>query len=98
MILDKSLLDKHNLDIMHPNFFTEYARRRGLELVFSGYLGSFEPNLPIAIKGYGSLPQFMVKIFLRLTNVIRRLEMFDQINHPFISSYLLTVYIRGMSF
>jgi 2-polyprenyl-3-methyl-5-hydroxy-6-metoxy-1,4-benzoquinol methylase len=92
MILDKSLLDKHNLDIMDPIYFAEFARQRSLEIVFSGYLGSFEPSLPIANKGHGSLSQFMVKAFLKLMRVVRGLEIFDDINHPFISSYLLTVY------
>lgn len=97
IILDKSILDKHNMDIMDPSYFAEFARHRRLETVFSGYLGSFEPSLPIAVKGHSSLSQLLVKIFLRLTNAARRFEIFDNINNPFISSCLLTVYKKGLN-
>lgn len=96
-ILDKTVLEKHNLDIMTPEYFEKIASRYGLEMVSAGYLGSFEPSLPIAQKGPSSFQQLIVKAFIRITKAIRERVIFDNLNNPFISSYILAVYKKGPS-
>lgn len=91
-VLDQSLLDKHNLSIMNTAYFETLAGRLGLEKDFLGYIGSFEPSLPIAKPGYGTLAQNLVKIGIKLALQLRRLRFFDGINHPAISSYILAIY------
>lgn len=91
-ILDQTLLDKHNLTIMNTGYFEALADRLGIEREFVDYIGSFEPSLPIAKPGYGSLAQNLIKIGLRLAAPVRNLRIFDGLNHPTISSYLLSIY------
>lgn len=91
-ILDQSLLDKHNLSIMNLAYFEGLSRRLGLESETIKYIGSFEPSLPIAKPGYGSLAQNLVKVGLRLALQVRKLRVFDTINNPAISSYILAIY------
>lgn len=91
-VLDPTLLDKHNLAIMNTDYFEGLAARLGLQREIVKYIGSFEPSLPIAKPGYGSLAQNLVKIGLRLALPMRKLALFDRLNHPTISSYILSIY------
>lgn len=92
-VLDPSLLEKHNLQIMTPEFFRALAVERGLSLKHLSYLGSFEPSLPIGPAGWRVTPQvFATKALLRIARLLRRPRFFDGINHPYFSSYLLAAY------
>jgi SAM-dependent methyltransferase len=94
-ILDQTLLDKHNLSIMNTAYFEALGKKLRLEQDFIGYIGSFEPSLPIARPGYGSLAQNLLKIGIRLAVPLRRLRFFDRVNHPAISSYILAIYRKS---
>ncbi|HEY9855758.1 MAG TPA: class I SAM-dependent methyltransferase [Stenomitos sp.] len=89
--LDVSVLEKHNLAVMEPTFFQDCAQRFGLKVDFLGYLGSFEPSLPIAKARVENTPQFLAKSFIWAARRLRRFSFWDQVNHPLISSYLLAV-------
>lgn len=93
-ILDKGLLDKHNLDIMCLEYFNRLAEQHELKPVSIRYLGSFEPSLPIAISGSRRPLQLMVRACLRLARSLRRFKFFDSLNSRYFSSYILSVYIK----
>lgn len=90
--LDPSILDKHNLGIMNLDYFRALAERLSLRLDYLGYIGSFEPSLPIAKRGYGNPVQFVIKCLLRIASVIRRASAWDRFNNRFVSSYILAIY------
>jgi SAM-dependent methyltransferase len=91
-VLDKSIIDKHNLTIMNLDFFRKLAEKFKLNTTFLGYIGSFEPSLPIARHKYGNPLQFLVKSLLWLAVRIRRFRALDRFNNRFVSSYILAVY------
>ena len=94
-ILDKTVLDKHNLDIMSLEYFTGLADRFNLETTYLNYFGSFEPALPIAKLRIENPLQFMVKSFIWLARRVRRIKMLDALNNPFFSSYILAIYKKS---
>lgn len=96
-LLDKSILDKHNLEIMCPEFFYQLADRSKLKPILVSYIGSFEPSLPISSLGRSSFLQLMIRGCLWLARLIRRLKVFDSINGRFFSSYILAVYKKSES-
>lgn len=91
-ILDQSILDKHNLQIMNLSYFEELGKKHKLEKIAIKYLGSFEPDLPIPKYKYGSPLQIIIKILLFVARIIRRFEVFDNFNSPYYSSYILAIY------
>ena len=91
-ILDRAILDKHNLEIMRSEFFYQLAERYQLTPVVIRYIGSFEPSLVIPFQGKNSSLQLMVRGFLWLARKVRRLKIFDSVNGRFFSSYILAVY------
>lgn len=93
-ILDRSILDKHNRRIMEMSFFQQLAKKFALSIQFLDYIGSFEPDLPIARTGIRNPQQFLVKSVLKMARQIRRISFWDQINHPMFSSYILAVFRR----
>lgn len=94
-ILDRTVLDKHNLEVMSTSFFAKLGSRFDLTLRSAAYIGSFEPLLPMGRPGVAGPAQFFVKVFLRVCTYIRRLRLFDRVNSRFFSSYILAVYTRG---
>jgi SAM-dependent methyltransferase len=94
-ILDPSLLDKHNLSIMNLDYFRGLEKILPISLKSARYIGSFEPNLPIAKDKPHTIKQILVKIFLSITNRIRKLSFFDNLNHPLISSYIIVVFTKN---
>jgi SAM-dependent methyltransferase len=94
-ILDNTLLEKHNLSIMSTKYLGDLAIRFGLTKEFVGYIGSFEPSLPIPVTRYGTFLQICVKTFLWGMRRVRKIRALDRINHPFISSYLLGIYRKS---
>lgn len=91
-ILDKEILDKHNLEIMTPDYFRGLAQRHGLLIKSLGYIGSFEPALPMIKPGSGGVARTAIKGGLKILSRLRRLKAFDSVNSRFFSSYILAVY------
>lgn len=96
-VLNQEVLDKHNLNIMHLNYFRHLADRYKLKPVTIRYLGSFEPSLPIAIRERRSPLQLMIRVILKLARIVRRLKIFDAFNGRLFSSYILAVYKKSDS-
>lgn len=92
--LDSEILDKHNLEIMRIDYFQKLALRYQLKTEYIGYIGSFEPSLPIPAPRVNPL-KLLVRGMLWAARKARRLRWFDAINHPQISSYLLAIYQKG---
>ena len=93
-ILDPVILDKHNLNIMNLPFFRNLEKDFNLQTKYIGYIGSFEPSLPIAKYKYGNPLQFFVRVMLYILRQIRKFKFFDKLNHKFFSSYILAIYIK----
>ena len=91
-LLDQSILDKHNLNIMNLRYFHSLGTRLKLEPISVQYLGSFEPALFIPRHRFGNPIQFVLRIMLFGIKWIRKIPFFDRINHPCFSSYILAVY------
>ena len=96
-ILDKTILEKHNLEIMNLCYFTGLANRFGMRIKFLDYIGSFEPALPIARSGVRNPLEFAVKGFLWLSRRIRRIHMVDFVNSRFFSSYILAIFQKKIN-
>ena len=94
-ILNKELLDAHNLSIMNLDYFHELGKLFSLQPMFVDYIGSFEPSLPIPKHKYGNPLQFMLKSAIHIANKIRKFEVFDTINHKYISSTILAIYRKS---
>ncbi len=94
-VLDQSILDKHNLNIMSPRYLAGLAEKFPLTVKSTEYIGSFEPSLPIAPAGWRVSPGVMLaKAAVRIAHFARRIRAFDRLNHPSFSSYLLAVYTK----
>ncbi len=91
-ILDDTLLDKHNLDIMNLEYFRNLAQKFSLTPLFADYIGSFEPALFIGKPGARDARQFFIKILLRLSACLRRIKFLDKVNGPLFSCYILAAY------
>jgi 2-polyprenyl-3-methyl-5-hydroxy-6-metoxy-1,4-benzoquinol methylase len=94
-ILDKTIIDKHNLKIMNLNYFNKVAKKFNLNTVFLNYIGSFEPSLFISKSKYGNLTHFLMKVFLYPFRFLRKLSFFDGINSRLFSSYILAIYKKS---
>lgn len=90
-MLDKAILDAHNLDVMSLDYLGKAAAGRGLEVRFLRYIGSFEPALPIPPRRTRNPLLLAMKLALRVARRIRRLKIFDNMNNAIISSYMLMV-------
>jgi 2-polyprenyl-3-methyl-5-hydroxy-6-metoxy-1,4-benzoquinol methylase len=96
-LLDNQILEKHNLDVMSPEYFHHLADRYELKPVTIRYIGSFEPSLPIPAQGRNNPVQFMLRAGLWLARKVRRFRAFDAINGRHFSSYILAVYRKSES-
>ena len=96
-LLDKNILDKHNLDVMSSEYFYDLADRHKLKPIAVRYIGSFEPSLPIPAQGRNSPLQLVVRGALWLARKIRRLRIFDAINGHRFSSYIVAIYRKNES-
>jgi SAM-dependent methyltransferase len=94
-ILDKGILEKHNLDIMNLDYFRGLGDRLSLQPVFLDYVGSFEPTLFIANYRFGNPLQVIVRAGLWFARRIRRWRGFDQFNHRLYSGYILAIYRKS---
>ena len=94
-ILNKDILDKHNLKIMNLDYFRGLGKRLSLEPVFLDYVGSFEPTLFMAGYRFGNPLQIAVRAGLWLARRIRRFKILDGVNHRFFSGYILANYRKS---
>ncbi len=94
-LLDKTILEKHNLDVMCPEFFYHLADRNNLKPIAISYIGSFEPSLPIPPQGKNSLLQLSARGSLWVARKLRRFKIFDAINGRYFSSYILAIYQKS---
>ncbi len=94
-VLDRTVLDKHNLKIMNLDYFERLANRFDLKPTFINYIGSFEPGLPLRKSGKVTALQFGVRSLLWISRHIRKIKLLDSLNHRFFSSYILAVYEKG---
>lgn len=94
-VLDKNILDKHNLDVMRLEYFYHLADRYNLKPLSVRYIGSFEPSLPIPSHDRKGVLQFAIRGVLWIARGMRRLKFFDTINGHFFSSYILAVYKKS---
>lgn len=90
-MLDRTILRAHNTSIMNLDFFRKTAPALGMHLETSEYLGSFEPALPLTYQPR-SWRNIFPKAILRCASYIRKWRRLDNINSPFLSSYILTIY------
>lgn len=88
-MLDRSVIDKHNLSVMDPAFLTSWAGARGLAVERVGYLGGFEPGLPIVDTSRMNPAIFLARALMWVGFRVRRSPALDNLNGPRISSYLL---------
>ena len=95
--LKPEILDKHNLSIMNLRWFEQLTHQFPLKPAHIGYLGSFEPSLPVADRGVKSAGQLLVKLLLKAGVWLRRLRWLDHVNHPVLSSYILAIYVKNAS-
>ncbi len=91
--LDPSILDKHNLEIMQPEFFNRIAREFGLQIKTCSYIGSLEPALPI-FKTHPALGQRMFRRMLYYLGLIRQNRALDSLNHPWFSGSLVALFTK----
>ncbi|MBP7688052.1 MAG: class I SAM-dependent methyltransferase [Thermoflexales bacterium] len=81
------LLDVHNTSIMRLSFLQDVAARFNLTPRFTGLIGGYEPGLWDSTGRSG-----VVRNVIRAANLLRRVRLFDRINHPAFSGYWLGVY------
>lgn len=93
LVLDKRILNAHNTSIMNKAFFHSLQDSLSIEMNSFQYLGSFEPSLPMTYERK-SLLNFAPKAFLRVAAMVRRLHLWDVINSPLASSYILATYTK----
>ena len=96
-ILDKSELEKHNTGVMKPGYFKKAAAVFRLDTRFLGYIGSFEPALPLTTIGWNGAAASVIKVFLAVMRRIRKIRALDNVNSRFFSSYILAVYTKRAS-
>ncbi len=88
-MLDRSIVDKHNLSVMDPAYLSAWAGERGLAVERLGYLGGFEPGLPIVDTSRMNPAIFLARAIMWVGFRVRRSPSLDNLNGPCISSYLL---------
>jgi len=91
-ILDKEILDKHNLNIMNLAYFKQLAIECNLDPLFVDYIGSFEPALAIPKYRFGNPIQIFTRAILFGIRILRKFKFFDHLNSKYFSSYILAVY------
>lgn len=90
-ILDVEVLHKHNLATMETEWLHRVGENTGLDMISVGYLGSFEPDLPVPGPRPRSWRQTAVMAALHAARTLRKMAVWDGLNHPFFSAYLLAV-------
>lgn len=91
-MMSDRILKKHNLDIMKLKYFKRISDIFNLEILSSSYIGSFEPCLFIDENLNPRFYHKVINLTLKFCKHVRKLDIFDNINHPLISSYILSIY------
>jgi SAM-dependent methyltransferase len=82
-------LDKHNLSIMRPGFFTELSARLGLGLLEQRYVGGFDPTLFVKPPELDLARNLAIRLPLVVLRHMRQPALFDRFNSPLYSSYIM---------
>lgn len=90
--LNEQILKKHNLNIMNLEFFDSLAYKFKIKKISVNYIGSFEPSLPIPGRNIFNIKQFLIRSFLFLIRLLRKLTILDNLNSKYFSSYILAIY------
>lgn len=92
-LLDKRVIDLHNIDIMNLEFFRDLPSRHSVHKVSSNYICSFEPSLPIHNRKL-SFKYFIPILFIRILLLLRKFKFFDNFNSKYVSSYIFTSAVK----
>jgi SAM-dependent methyltransferase len=86
--VSEDILKKHNLNVMDRKFFEKLPERFPLETISVKYKCSFEPELFLSDKKL-SIP---FRAARKTFSLLRRSPIFDGVNSPHFSSYILAVF------
>ncbi|MCX5784018.1 MAG: methyltransferase domain-containing protein [Elusimicrobia bacterium] len=93
-IVDKYLalktLPGHNLAVMEPQVFCRLAQEFGMETIFAGYVGGFEP----ALFNFNAVKNPFVRLALKLASRACSV-LFGAVNSKFTSSYIMAVFRKS---
>lgn len=95
-VLDVEVLRKHNLSTMDTEWFHRTAAKAGVKVISVGFLGSFEPDLPVPGPRPRSWRQTSILAALRVARLLRKATLWDSLNHPLFSSYLLAAFEKDI--
>ncbi len=84
----RDMLRKHNVEIMHPEFLRQFARRYDFDVDYLGYFGGPHPaGAKLRISESRGV-QSALAAALRALEAIRRRKMWDRVNSRLFSHYL----------
>ncbi|MFA6317544.1 MAG: class I SAM-dependent methyltransferase [Elusimicrobiota bacterium] len=87
-----SFLAAHNASVMNRAFFEEFAARAGLETVFLGYIGGFEPDLVGPER-----TAYLRRGVLKALRTLRRLPGAGRLNGSLWSAFLVGLFRKPLS-
>lgn len=91
---DKQTLDRHNLKVMELSMWDNIERDLGLDPLFKGYIGGFEPNM-FRMK-QKNLINSTIRVLLKLCRIFTdRWRLLRKINGRFLSGYIMFVYRKS---
>ena len=88
-----NILPTHNLEIMNLNFFRHFAEQNGLNTLYLGYVGGFEPDY----YDYSKMPDWFKLVMYPLI-AGTRVPLLNQVNSRLHSSYILGIFGLGEGF
>lgn len=89
--LAPDLLSKHNTEMMNPEGWSSFERQLGLEVLWKGYLGGFEPSVFNRWE-QPSLKHLPLRAAAATMTRLFRFRPFKLVNAPVFSHYILAVY------
>lgn len=88
----RKLIPKHHLESMNLGLYQRLAVERGVEVVFIGYIGGFEPSMFNTQLIRNKLLRLLTRIVVKTFSIV-----FFNTNNRFTSSYIMTIYKTGKS-
>ncbi|MEK7382553.1 MAG: class I SAM-dependent methyltransferase [Elusimicrobiota bacterium] len=86
-LVTPELLAVHNQTVMNRLFFEDFGRSRGLETLFLGYIGGFEPD------NLGPpRPALLRRVVLKALRILRALPGTGKLNSVLFSGFLIGLY------
>jgi SAM-dependent methyltransferase len=84
----------HNVATMDTSTWRPIEHRLGLERLFVGYIGGFEPLMFKGTERHGLIPRLAARVFLLLGGALNLLpaRILRRFNHPMVSNYVVGVY------